>query len=86
YGSCNSGAACDISSDGISYCRSADLRGEASALCDDDNDCSIGYTCTSDGDCVGLCRGTTDCTSGTCHAFSTAQFAADVEWGYCASP
>jgi hypothetical protein len=86
YGSCNSGAACDISSDGISYCRSADLRGTAGAVCDDDNDCSVGFTCTSNGDCVGLCRGTSDCSSGSCHAFSTAQFAADVEWGYCASP
>jgi hypothetical protein len=83
YGACPPGTACDVASDGASYCRQASMRGVAGASCTVNSDCAAGFTCTSLGSCVQLCRNDAECQVGTCNAFSTSQFATNIEWGFC---
>lgn len=83
YGACPSGRACEVASDGYSYCRSASLRGAVGASCSSNSDCASGNTCSSASTCVQLCRSDFDCSAGTCRSFATTQHARDVEWGYC---
>jgi len=81
---CGGGAHCEPQSSGDPQCVAPVGAGGQGAACATSSDCQAEFYCREGASCSQWCRvGGSDCSVGTCNAFSVPRYIGGTEWGGC---